>query len=121
MLKATLDGFLDELEKIGAPVPPLGPALGDVAKSLYSHGKGLLGGATAGAKQVWQAARKGSVAAAEHLEGTGTRLGRAAGAGMRLAPYAGAMYLGGKVLQSPPVQSVKNKFSGQPVYQGGYY
>jgi len=121
MQEATLAGFLDEMEKIGAPVPELLPALGDTAKSLLHHGKGLLGGATAGAKHLWGAARKGSVAAAEHLEGTGTRLGRAGGAAMRLAPYAGAAYLGQQALNSQPVQSIRARLSGQPqMYQGGY-
>lgn len=115
MNEATLAGLLDELEKIGAPVP-----LGEAGKSIASHGAGLIGSALRATGHLWGAARAGSQAAAHALEATGTRAGRAAAAGAKLAPYAGALYAGHKVLNSAPVQAVQAKLTGQPYYPGGY-
>lgn len=116
MDEATIAGFLDELTKIGG-VPPLGPSLGAATKSLAHHGLGAVGTALQGTRHLWGALREGSQAAAHRLESTGGRLGRAAGAGLRLAPYAGVLYGGHKLLNSSPVQAM----TGQPTYyQGGY-
>ena len=116
MIETTVAGFLDELEKIGEP------GLGAAAKSLLSHGSSAVGTAARGAGHLWEATRKGSTAMAEHLEGTGSRLGRAAGGVARLAPYAGVAYGAGKVLNSGPVQSIKARLTGGgQSNQGGYY
>jgi hypothetical protein len=115
MDRVTVAGFLSEFEKIAEA-----PGLGAAVKSILGHGASAAGTAAKGAGHLWEAGRKGSTAVAEHLEGTGSRLGRAAGGAARLAPYAGAMYGAGKVVGSSPVQAVRARLSGGGD-QGGYY
>jgi|WetSurMetagenome_2_1015567.scaffolds.fasta_scaffold477825_2 hypothetical protein len=117
MDQQVLASFRDELEKISTALADR--TLGSVAGGLGDVVRGLGGNVVRGAKSLWTGARKGSEAMAQHFEAGGHPVGRLAATTSRLAPYAGAIYLGDKAFNSTPVQSVKQTLLGPG--QGAYY
>ena len=82
-------------------------------------------GVIKGLKDVAGAVTSGSSAAAKHLSDAGHPL---LGAAAALAPAAGAIYAGKKVVESGPVQNLKNKYHQwqynrqmRKAQQQGYY
>lgn len=117
MDRQAMASFADELEKIAVALADrtLGSLGSGLGSALRNAGSGLL----SGTKSLWTGARKGSEAMAQHFESSGSRGGKLLATASRLAPYAGAVYLGDKVLNSTPVQAVRQRLSGAG--QGAYY
>jgi hypothetical protein len=112
MNQITVAAFLDELQQIKTAEDP------GVASRVL-HGAGRAAGAGLGAAtKLWTAARAGADAAASHLEQGGGTARSLLGGATRLAPYAGVVYAGHKIMHSAPVENWRYKRQLRQMQQG---
>lgn len=108
----TVAAFLDEMQQI-----KIAEEAGLAGQAL--HGFGRAAGAGLGAaSKLWTAARAGADAAASHLEQGGGVPRTLLGGAVRLAPYAGLMYAGHKIVHSAPVENWRYKRQLRQMQQG---